>query len=334
MSILDRQTKNIAEIFDHVGLYKYAAIALALIAIFYAHNSYAQNAPNNLEVRILKGSSDEGLAKSFYPEILPINPNDSITWTNEDSVAHSIASGVPAHPDYSGKYFKTGSIKPSKSATVKIDNPAYFAYYYFCEIHPWLEGKIVFATAPEAQPETENAAVTDTHYDKGQDVLITGQVVKDFAEIPYDILVYQHPNKLVDIIHGKFTDASYAQTIRTDNMDAGKYTLKVVYGLPTQVATATFELSATQKPAIPQWIKESAGWWADYKISDAEFIDSIQYLAKEKIITIKKTSPAVQPGTIPAWIKNAASWWSEGLITDDEFARGLEYLANTGIIQI
>lgn len=315
-------------------MYKYAAIALALIVVFYAHDSYAQDTPTNLEVKILKGSSNESLAKSFYPEILPISPDDSITWTNEDSVAHSIASGVPAHPDYSGEYFKTGSIKPSKSATVEIDNPAYFAYYYFCEIHPWLKGKVVLVTAPESQPETENAAVTDTHYDKGQSVLITGQVVEDFAEIPYDILVYQHPNKLVDIVHGKFTDASYAHTIPTDDMDAGRYTLKVVYGLPTQIATATFELSATQKAVIPQWIKESAGWWADDKISDAEFIDSIEYLAKEKIITIKKTSPAGQSVTIPAWIKTTASWWSEGSITDDEFARGLEYLANSGIIQI
>ncbi len=315
-------------------MYKYAAIALALIAVFYAHDIYAQDATNNLEVKILMGSSNEGLAKSLYPEILPISPDDSITWTNEDSVAHSITSGVPDHPDYSGTYFTTGNIKPSKSATVKIDNPAYFAYYYFCEIHPWLEGKIVLANSPEAQPETENAAVTGIHYNKGQDVLITGQVVEDFAEIPYDILVYQHPNKLVDILHGKFADASYAQTIPTGNMDAGKYTLKVVYGLPTQVATATFELSAAQNPAIPQWIKENAGWWADDKITDAEFIDSIEYLAKEKIITIRKTSLAGQSDTIPAWIKTTASWWSDGSITDDEFARGLEYLANSGIIRI
>ncbi|MGQ0771931.1 MAG: cupredoxin domain-containing protein [Nitrososphaerota archaeon] len=315
-------------------MYKYTAIALALIAVFYAHDSYAQDAPTNMEVKILKGSSNESLAKSFYPEILPINPEESITWTNEDSVAHSIASGVPAHPDYSGEYFATGSIKPSKSATVKIDNPVYFAYYYFCEIHPWLEGKIVLANAPESHPETESAVITDTHYDKGQDVVITGQVVEDFAEIPYNILVYQHPNKLVDIVHGKFTDASYAQTISTDNMDAGIYTLKVVYGLPTQIGTATFELGASQSPAIPQWIKENAEWWADGKISDAEFIDSIEYLAKEKIITIKKTSSAGQSETIPAWIRTTASWWSDGSITDDEFARGLEYLANSGIIRI
>lgn len=148
--------------------------------------NYAVADSNNFEVKVLAGSSNkEFQIKSFYPEILPINPGDSITWTNEDSVTHSITSGVPNSPEYSGVYFKTGNIEPSKSATVKIEDTWSFAYYYFCEIHPWLTGKIVIATAFESQPETDNPVVTNKLvYSKGQNVLVSGQVHSDFAKTP------------------------------------------------------------------------------------------------------------------------------------------------------
>jgi hypothetical protein len=37
---------------------------------------------------------------------------------------------------------------------------------------------------------------------------------------------------------------------------------------------------------IPDWIKNNAGWWSDGAISNETFIDSIEYLMKEKIIDV------------------------------------------------
>jgi plastocyanin len=329
LTVLNRQIKNIPKIFDLIGLFRYAAIAI-LVAIM-AHSAYAQDL--NYEVRILKGTS-ESQAKSFYPEILPIGPGDSITWVNEDSVAHSITSGVPEHPDYSGKYFKTGSIGSSKSATLKIENPVYFAYYYFCEIHPWLEGKIVMENAPEAQPETKDALVAEKAYSSNQDILVSGQVADDFATLSYHVLLYENPDKLVYAREGNFDkEASYLQTIQTDGLKTGTYLLKVVYGLPTQVATATFEITPGQSAVIPSWIKDGARWWSSGAISDAEFIDAIEFLAKEKIITIQRSGSSSSE-SIPSWVKTSAAWWADDMITDKEFARNLQYLVNSGIIQI
>ncbi|MEW6043799.1 MAG: hypothetical protein AB1608_06005 [Thermoproteota archaeon] len=310
---------------------KYAIIAVALVAII-AHNAYAQGL--NYEVKILKGSS-ESSAKLFYPEILPIGPGDSISWVNEDSASHSITSGLPEHPDYSGKFFKTGIIDPSKSATLKIENPVHFAYYYFCEIHPWLEGKIVLETSPEAQPETEDALVAEKSYNKEQDIFVSGRVASDYAKIPYSVLLYENQDNLLEIRHGKFdNDARYQQTIQTDHLQAGKYLLKVIYGLPTQVATATFEITPEQSPAIPHWVKDGARWWSSGSISDGEFIDAIEFLAKEKIILIQRSGTSAHSESIPSWIKTSAGWWADGMITDKEFTRSLQYLVNSGIIQI
>jgi plastocyanin len=310
---------------------------LILLVLIIGYSNYAYASSDNLEVKVLKGSSDKDLQiKSFYPEILPIAPDDSITWVNDDSVTHSITSGMPEHPDYSGKFFKTGDIKPAKSVTVKIADKSSFAYYYFCEVHPWLTGKLVVITAPEAQPETDNPIVTNKpSYNTGQDVSISGQVHKDFAGTPYQIIVYKNSDTLVDTIDGKFADdASYTQTIKTAGMASSEYTLKVVYGLPTQVGITTFKLDQTQEPTIPSWIKNGAKWWSSGEISDAEFIDAVEYLAKENIIVIQKTQSLEHVQSIPGWLKTNASWWADGLISDADFVKGLEYLASVGIIQI
>lgn len=39
--------------------------------------------------------------------------------------------------------------------------------------------------------------------------------------------------------------------------------------------------------AIPDWIKRTARWWADGQVSDAEYINSLQYLIKQGILRIQ-----------------------------------------------
>ncbi|TBR08883.1 MAG: hypothetical protein EPO62_05835 [Candidatus Nitrosotenuis sp.] len=288
----------------------------------------------SLEVRILNGAADNETAKAFYPDILPIEPGDSVTWVNEDSKAHSITSGMPEAPEYSGIFFKTGNIDAQNSGSVKItDLKDHFAFYYFCEIHPWLTGKIVVSTAPESQPDTAlPIAISRTQYSKGQDVQVTGKVADDYAKISYDLLVYDKA-KLVDIVSGHFNeDSTLSETIHTDRLASAKYTLKLVYGLPTQVASTGFDLENAPEYKIPGWIKTEAKLWSSGTISDGEFIKTIQYLSKEKIIDSQ--SQIDQPKAIPYWIKTNASWWTNGQISDAEFVNALEYLANAGVIQI
>ena len=37
---------------------------------------------------------------------------------------------------------------------------------------------------------------------------------------------------------------------------------------------------------IPDWIKDNAGWWAEGKISDDDFIYGVNYLVNQGIIII------------------------------------------------
>ncbi|HET9009298.1 MAG TPA: peptidase [Nitrosarchaeum sp.] len=89
--------------------------------------------------------------------------------------------------------------------------------------------------------------------------------------------------------------------------------------------------NTTQK--IPSWIKNNAGWWAEGKIDDDSFIQGIQFLIKEKIMSVSVTSSSTTGSNeIPSWIKNNAGWWAEGKIDDDSFIQGIQFLVKEGII--
>jgi hypothetical protein len=92
--------------------------------------------------------------------------------------------------------------------------------------------------------------------------------------------------------------------------------------------------------AIPSWIKNNAGWWADDKIDDFTFAQGIGFLIKSKIIEIHDL-PTTSDGeisiendiSIPSWIKNNAEWWADDSISDSDFLHGIKFLVETNIIQ-
>ncbi|NND87185.1 MAG: peptidase [Nitrosopumilus sp.] len=84
---------------------------------------------------------------------------------------------------------------------------------------------------------------------------------------------------------------------------------------------------------VPSWVKNNAGWWADGIVGDNEFVQSIQFLIKEKILVIPlvetKTSTSQE---IPSWVKNNAGWWAKGEISEADFLNGIKHLIQTGLI--
>ncbi|MCH7647403.1 MAG: hypothetical protein IIA83_02190 [Thaumarchaeota archaeon] len=94
--------------------------------------------------------------------------------------------------------------------------------------------------------------------------------------------------------------------------------------------------SITIQPTIPSWIKNNAEWWTSGLIGEEDFINAIEYMIKEKIISISVTDYGSTENVqnIPSWVKQSAGWWVDGIITDGEFVKGLEYLVKEGIIYV
>ena len=64
---------------------------------------------------------------------------------------------------------------------------------------------------------------------------------------------------------------------------------------------------------VPDWVKNTAGWWASDQIPDSAFLQGIQYLIKEGIMVIPPTeaSESVSSQEVPSWVKNNAGWWAD-----------------------
>ena len=104
----------------------------------------------------------------------------------------------------------------------------------------------------------------------------------------------------------------------------------------TEVLETEIEEIITETPIeIPSWVKNNAGWWAEGKVTDDDFVNGIQYLITEGIMTIPMTqSGSSTTQQIPAWIKINAGWWADDLIGDSDFVSGIQYLITEGIMNV
>ena len=70
--------------------------------------------------------------------------------------------------------------------------------------------------------------------------------------------------------------------------------------IPLILLIATISLvenASAQSSIVPEWVKNNALWWAEGKISEQEYLNSIQFLIDEEIIKVKDSSQS-PPGPI------------------------------------
>ena len=248
----------------YVMIHLFAVFALVATPFIF-FSVYADDTQNEWKVTIPNGASDHGPVQGFYPNQLPVAVGDTIVWENNDSVTHSITSGVPEYPEHSGIFFNLGEVAPGKSVSHVMPDTDFLAFYYFCEIHPWMTGKFFNSDLEVARPETDTEIITkENKYAYGDTISISGQVHKDFAKTEYMVLIYDQSNDLVDISYGHFDENStYLQSINAKGptwTTNGNYQVKLVYGVPSKASQTNFQFSSelnipgTQQ-LIPSWVK-------------------------------------------------------------------------------
>ena len=77
---------------------------------------------------------------AFSPATLAIAAGDTVTWTNEDAVAHTATSTTGA--------FDSGLLDQGESFSLTFTTPG--TYDYLCTPHPSMTGRIVVQAAPAA----------------------------------------------------------------------------------------------------------------------------------------------------------------------------------------
>jgi uncharacterized protein YjbI with pentapeptide repeats len=95
-----------------------------------------------------------------------------------------------------------------------------------------------------------------------------------------------------------------------------------------------FMIPTTFAETVPEWVKNTAGWWSTDVISETEFVNAIEFLVQENIIQVDASQTSEASQSVPEWVKNTAGWWSTDVISETEFVNAIEFLIKNGIIKI
>lgn len=107
-------------------------------------------AQSTTSVSIPPGSSVPGCEETnecYIPSEITVDVDSEITWTNDDSAAHTVTSGTPA--DGPDGVFDSSLFMAGAEFSHKFEETGTFNY--FCMVHPWMEG-IVTVKEAGAQP--------------------------------------------------------------------------------------------------------------------------------------------------------------------------------------
>ena len=85
-------------------------------------------------VYIVPRAADPKNDQSFVPQFISMPIESTVSWTNDDSIQHTITS------DEQG-LFVSGPISPGETFDNTFDTPGEFGYH--CSIHPWMTGRVM-----------------------------------------------------------------------------------------------------------------------------------------------------------------------------------------------
>jgi plastocyanin len=83
------------------------------------------------EVSIVKNSWDPKVPKPYTPSAIQVSAGSSVTWTNNDSVMHTVTSDGN---------FDSGFIQAGQQWSYAFESHG--IYNYYCTLHPWMKGAV------------------------------------------------------------------------------------------------------------------------------------------------------------------------------------------------
>ena len=117
-----------------------------------------------------------------------------------------------------------------------------------------------------------------------------------------------------------------------------KFIENVIIKYPYTPTDKPFDYKKQNIGNVPEWVKDSTNWWALSKISDQDFLNSLEYMIENKIIKIPEDKIFENENEnelkIISWIRNNLSIWSQNASSDDEFFKSTQWLIKNKLINI
>ena len=105
--------------------------------------SAGTNSTGGKNVSIVPGASTVA-DKAFSPNPINVKVGGTVTWTNKDTIAHTVTSGTGPIDPNKGKEFDSGLstlLTPGKTFSHTFNTAGEFTY--FCQVHPAMIGMVV-----------------------------------------------------------------------------------------------------------------------------------------------------------------------------------------------
>jgi plastocyanin len=96
-----------------------------------AYGASASTAATTTAATAINAATIKGF--SFQPDVLKVKVGAKVTWTNDDTVAHTVTADTNS--------FASGNLQPGRSFSFTFTRPGTYAYH--CSIHPSMHGSVV-----------------------------------------------------------------------------------------------------------------------------------------------------------------------------------------------
>jgi predicted secreted protein with PEFG-CTERM motif len=183
-------------------------VLFALVATFAATAPTAFADHATASVSIPAGTSVPGCEETnecWIPAEVTVDVGGEVTWSNDDTAAHTVTSGMPSDADSVGALFDSSLLIAGQTFSWSPDEVG--TVDYFCIVHPWMQGIVVVQEAEAGGNGMEGAEeimVEITNSDAGAGEMMTVSVEithmdGDAVEhVNYDVMATQGGTTVLD----------------------------------------------------------------------------------------------------------------------------------------
>jgi predicted secreted protein with PEFG-CTERM motif len=183
-------------------------VLFALVATFAATAPTAFADHATASVSIPAGTSVPGCEETnecWIPAEVTVDVGGEVTWSNDDTAAHTVTSGMPSDADSVGALFDSSLLIAGQTFSWSPDEVG--TVDYFCIVHPWMQGIVVVQEAEAGGNGMEGAEeimVEITNSDAGAGEMMTVSVEithmgGDAVEhVNYDVMATQDGVTVLD----------------------------------------------------------------------------------------------------------------------------------------
>ena len=131
------------------GVVSGISLMAVVIAVSLLPASFADHI--DVTVDIPEGASFVGCEMAdecFVPSSVTVDAGGRVTWTNSDTVSHTVTSG--SIEEWQNGLFDSGLLQAGRSFSVTFDGYEPGAYPYLCLLHPWHVGTVTVSGSDTA----------------------------------------------------------------------------------------------------------------------------------------------------------------------------------------